>query len=437
MAVLLKNNATSTLVSSIDADDTILVVQTVDAANFPSPTGGDWFPVTVVDPAGNMEIMACTARTAGSLTVTRAQESTTAQNFAAGSRVDLRLTVGALTELPKDFEDQAKAEDGTGTDKPMNALRTAQAIAAQKGSSFEIGDTLTTARNPGADWLLASGSLQSTTSYASLYAAIGFRFSPITNPLVPSKITDPAVLPTGNGAGAAWSPDGRYLAITHLISPYVTIYDWDTGAPLKITNPAVLPGGFGRSAAWSPDGRYLAVGHGTTPFVTIYDWVTGAPVKLANPAALPAGDGNGAGWSPDGRYLVVTHATTPFVTIYDWSTGVPVKLANPATLPVASGFGATWSPGGRYLAVAHSSSLYVTIYDWVTGVPVKIANPATLPTGTGSGAAFSPDGGCLVVTHATTPFITIYDNTKAPPSGMFYLPDVPSNSALRTFIKAQ
>jgi hypothetical protein len=91
--------------------------------------------------------------------------------------------------------------------------------------------------------------------------------------LIPAlKIADPATLPTGTGYGSSWSPDGRYLAIAHDTSPYVTIYDWVTGSPVKVANPATLPTGIGRGASWSPDGRYLAIAHDTTPYSTIYDF---------------------------------------------------------------------------------------------------------------------------------------------------------------------
>ncbi|WP_246806860.1 hypothetical protein [Ensifer sp. ENS04] len=101
MAVLLSNNATSTLAASINTSVTSISIQSGDATKFPTPGAGDWFPVTVVDSAGNMETMRCTARSGATLTVTRAQEGTTAKAFASGSRIDLRLTAAAANELYK------------------------------------------------------------------------------------------------------------------------------------------------------------------------------------------------------------------------------------------------------------------------------------------------------------------------------------------------
>ena len=34
---------------------------------------------------------------------------------------------------------------------------------------------------------------------------------------------EPDVLPTGNGCGTAWSPDGQYMSVAHT-SPFITIY---------------------------------------------------------------------------------------------------------------------------------------------------------------------------------------------------------------------
>lgn len=92
MAVLFTNNAASSLASGITNVATTLTVQTGDGAKFPSPSGGDYFYLTL-DDLTNVEVVKCTARTGDTLTVTRAQDGTTAQSFASGTtKVELRLT---------------------------------------------------------------------------------------------------------------------------------------------------------------------------------------------------------------------------------------------------------------------------------------------------------------------------------------------------------
>lgn len=128
MAVSLTNNATSLLAGAITAGSTTLSIENADASKFPNPTAGDWFPLTIVDNAGNMEIVRATARAGAIITVTRAQEDTTAKAFAAGSRVDVRLTAGALSEVG---------------DKATTATVGAAMAGANGGASIADGDALT------------------------------------------------------------------------------------------------------------------------------------------------------------------------------------------------------------------------------------------------------------------------------------------------------
>ena len=56
-------------------------------------------------------------------------------------------------------------------------------------------------------------------------------------------------------------------------------------------NAAMLHGG-------GKDGTlFLAVGHATSPYITIYDWNTGSPVKISNPGTLPSSQGWSAAWA--------------------------------------------------------------------------------------------------------------------------------------------
>lgn len=105
MAVLLRNNATSRLASSLAAAATMLSVTTGEGAKFPSPTGGDWFPLTLIKSSGALEILRCTARSGDVFTVTRAQEGTAAQDFSAGDRVEVRLTKAVMDAIVQQIND--------------------------------------------------------------------------------------------------------------------------------------------------------------------------------------------------------------------------------------------------------------------------------------------------------------------------------------------
>lgn len=100
MGLLLKNNARSTLSASITAMDTTIRVRVGHGDRFPQPSAtGDWFPLTLEDESGNIEILRATARQGDMITVTRGAEGTQARAYAAGDAVELRPTAAALKDL--------------------------------------------------------------------------------------------------------------------------------------------------------------------------------------------------------------------------------------------------------------------------------------------------------------------------------------------------
>ena len=99
MAVLFANNAFGTLAVSVDTLITSITVSTGEGARFPNPTGADFFYVTLVNQANELEIVKCTARSNDTMTIQRAQEGTPARSFAAGDRVELRLTAAGISSF--------------------------------------------------------------------------------------------------------------------------------------------------------------------------------------------------------------------------------------------------------------------------------------------------------------------------------------------------
>lgn len=98
MGIKLKNNARSTLLASITAADTIIVLESGGGSAFPSLSLGEHFYATIVATSGSYEIVDVTARSGDVLTVTRGAESTTATAFPAGSLIELRVTAAAIVE---------------------------------------------------------------------------------------------------------------------------------------------------------------------------------------------------------------------------------------------------------------------------------------------------------------------------------------------------
>ncbi len=104
MTQLFANNATSALAVSASNSATTLTLTTGHGAKFPSPTGGDYFMLTLVGLDSNSneaawEIVKVTGRSNDVLTVVRAQESTSAVSWASGTRVEARATAGTFGAL--------------------------------------------------------------------------------------------------------------------------------------------------------------------------------------------------------------------------------------------------------------------------------------------------------------------------------------------------
>lgn len=96
---LFANNTYSVLSDAIDNVTT--VIEVASGASFPSPTGDDFFLVTLIGLDVNLnetvwEIVKVTGRTGNVLTVVRGQDGTSAQAWPSATRVELRITAGTM-----------------------------------------------------------------------------------------------------------------------------------------------------------------------------------------------------------------------------------------------------------------------------------------------------------------------------------------------------
>lgn len=115
MPQLLKNNVSGVLASGINAVQTSITL--VDASNFPSPTGGDFFLATLIGLNSNgqessWEVVRCTARSTNTLTVVRGQEGTSGASWSAATTLQMRATAGTVYPI---------ASGGTGASDAATA----------------------------------------------------------------------------------------------------------------------------------------------------------------------------------------------------------------------------------------------------------------------------------------------------------------------------
>jgi hypothetical protein len=177
---LFANNATGALASGTSNSATSLTLSTGQGALFPTPSGGDWFLLTLTQatgPESSWEIVKCTARSGDTLTVVRAQEGTTALVWAI-AKAELRITAGTLVPAVAGGAnglllgaDKTKLDCTSGTntgDETLASIKSKLAISTLSGSN--TGDqtnisgnaaTATTATN------LSGGSVAATTITAT------------------------------------------------------------------------------------------------------------------------------------------------------------------------------------------------------------------------------------------------------------------------------
>jgi hypothetical protein len=98
MPIKFSNNAVGTLAASITNTATSITLATGQGALFPTLGAGDYFYLTL-GLIGATEIVKVTARSGDSLTVARAQESTTGLAHPTGAPARLLITAAGLGEL--------------------------------------------------------------------------------------------------------------------------------------------------------------------------------------------------------------------------------------------------------------------------------------------------------------------------------------------------
>ena len=227
---------------------------------------------------------------------------------------------------------------------------------------------------------------------------------------------------TGDGRAVDWSPDGRFLALASLGSPYLFVYYFNGTTFERITAIDTLPTGACEAVEWSPDGRYLAVGHAISPFLTIYYFNGTTFTKIPDPAVLPSFNGAGTSWSPDGRLLSISGPTTPYFETYEFSNGLlGSKLPQPLTQVSNDAIDIEWAPDGRMIVLAHAGTPYLSVhmFDGMTfgNALTPSTELSTLPSGSCLSISWSPEGKYLSAAGHGAPGISIYSESAGSSSG--------------------
>lgn len=140
MAVLVTNNASTTLLAGVSSGDLTLTVPIGLGDLFPVIVAPDIAYLTLENAAGNIEIVKATARASGadSITVVRGQDGTSALAWLAGDALGLRPTAALINDIVADIvgKEDATNKGAANGYASLDASSKVQEVALQ-------ADTLT------------------------------------------------------------------------------------------------------------------------------------------------------------------------------------------------------------------------------------------------------------------------------------------------------
>ena len=278
-------------------------------------------------------------------------------------------------------------------------------VPERTGGDYAIGDIQYTEEALDHKWLPADGGIVLQTKYEKLFAKVG-----IQNPegILGPRLPAPSVPIPDDGEGVDVTEDGRYIAVVHRGSPYLTVYRNDSNILNKIANPSPLSSGSNWGVAWNKGGTSLAVSQSASPYIDIYNRSGDTLTPLANPSVLPTSASEEFAWSPDGIYLAVVHASFPYITIYKRAGDSFTKLPDPTDLPPAFARSVSWTDDGVYLTVGSGSAPWLFTYKTVGDTFTKIATPLSTPVEAVNAVRWDANGIYLAVSASNSPYMYLY-----------------------------
>lgn len=365
MAQLFRNNAFSALGAPLTNIATTLTVTTGQGDRFPTVTAPDFMLLTLQDASNNIEIVRVTARTAASdtMTITRAQEGTTARSWSLGDVLELRLTASTLNPLsvlegantPAAIRTALSTPAITGATASLQlpAGSTAQRDGSPTAGLFRYNSELTRFEGyNGSTWDGINSSSLSTQSFNGTGAQTAFTLSatPLSTAATEVFISGVRQVPTTN-----YTVSGTTLTFS-VAPPSGTgniFVRWINSAAISIGTPsdgsvtqAKLDGAFDATLVKTPNG--------TASGLTLNDGYTEEifAVTGTTPALSPT-NGSIQTWTLSG-------ASTP--TAGTWANGQSITLLiddGTANTITWSSVAVTWKTNGGSAPTLLTSGLTV------------------------------------------------------------------------------
>jgi hypothetical protein len=187
MSVLFKNNAQSSLASTLNTTATTATVLAGTGSVFPSPTGSDYFVMTLADQTTQTirEIVWVTNVTGDTLTIVRAQEGTAALDWVVGDVAANWLTAGQMQLFTQGGGAAGGVLSGTYPDPGFatGAVNTAALGAGAVTTANVAANNITNALLAAMAATTVKGSVAGGTpidiTFATLFSYLGFGASSI------------------------------------------------------------------------------------------------------------------------------------------------------------------------------------------------------------------------------------------------------------------
>ena len=252
MPIKLANNATSTTATAINASDIGVVLATGDGAKFPALAAGEYFYITFESSGGTYEIAKATACAGDSLTIVRAQEGTTAQSFAAGSRVELRVTAASVDDRVDEAEaytDTLRADLAASTGSSLVGHIQSGSGATARTAQSKLRD-IVSVKDFGA---VGDGVTDDTAAFNAAILAVALAGGGIvTAPADTYKILGTVLIPsnveldlcnsviTGNGIGSATALfESAYVSGSTIVTNIGTTLNTHAANKMSIKNARI------------------------------------------------------------------------------------------------------------------------------------------------------------------------------------------------------
>ncbi len=194
MALLISNFAQSSLTVALGSNSsTDTVITVADGSRFPNPSTGDWFPIVLIS-ADTLthEVVWGTSRSGNTITVSRAQEGSSASAFAVGAIVSHNLTKEAYEQFVRQGADNLTVKRGLNYGLAAGTVTTMTATIANIAAYSDkltvnvqaVGDNTSNfvtlnvnglgaarVRYSEADGALEPGAIKANVTYSLTYAA--------------------------------------------------------------------------------------------------------------------------------------------------------------------------------------------------------------------------------------------------------------------------